>query len=90
MNKDLKRFIGVAAGVLFGMGHLNLLLYLGTFMIVFGMMMTSLCSQYWQTILAQGLMVGFDCACFFIPSLAIIPLYFDKRKALAMGSGGVG
>lgn len=59
-------------------------------MIVFGMMMTSLCSQYWQAILAQGLTVGFGCACFFVPSVAIIPLYFDKRRALAMGVAAAG
>lgn len=59
-------------------------------MIVFGMMMTSLCSQYWQAIIAQGLIVGFGCACFFVPSIAIIPLYFDKRRTLAMGVAAAG
>ena len=57
---------------------------------VFGMMMTSLCLLYWQVILAQGLVIGLGCACFFVPSVAIIPLYFDKRKALGMGVAAAG
>lgn len=52
--------------------------------------MTSLCRQYWQAILAQGLVTGLGYACIFIPSLAIIPLYFDKRRALALGVAASG
>lgn len=83
-------FGGVVSGVIFDKGHLKLLLYSGTFLIVFGMMMTSLCRQYWQAILAQGLVTGLGYACIFIPSLAIIPLYFDKRRALALGVAASG
>ena len=59
-------------------------------MIIFGMMMTSLCTQYWQVFLAQGLVVGVGGGCLFIPSIAVIPRYFFKRKALAMGLASSG
>lgn len=76
---------GVVSGPLYDYGHLKLLVCLGSFLVVFGMMMTSLCVQYWQAILAQGLVIGLGNGCLFVPSSAIIPQYFVKRKALAMG-----
>lgn len=73
------------AGPLYNRGHLKLLVYLGSFLVVFGMMMTSLCTKYWQAVLAQGLIIGVGNGCLFVPSTAVIPPYFEKRRALAMG-----
>lgn len=78
-------FGGVLAGPLYDRGHLMPLICTGSFLIVLGMMMTSLCSEYWQVVIAQGLVIGAGNGCLFIPSTAIIPPYFPKKGALAMG-----
>lgn len=77
--------VGVISGPLYDAGHLRFLLGSGLFLVTFGMMMTSLCHEYWQVILAQSLCIGVGTGCLYIPSIAIIPEYFSKRKALAMG-----
>ena len=53
-------------------------------------MMTSLCTQYWQTMLAQGVVVGIGNGCLFVPSVAIIPQYFTSKKSLANGIAASG
>ena len=47
--------------------------------------MTSICSTYWQVILAQGLVVGIGNGLLFVPSIAVLPTYFVKWRALATG-----
>ncbi|KAH8817085.1 major facilitator superfamily domain-containing protein [Xylogone sp. PMI_703] len=53
-------------------------------------MMTSLCKEYWQVFLAQGLTLGLGTGFLFIPSVAIVAQYFDTKKALAMGIAASG
>lgn len=76
---------GTVAGPFFDLGYLKLLLGVGTFSTVFGMMMTSLCKTYWQFVLAQGLTVGIGFGCLFLPSVAIVSQYFTIKKSLAFG-----
>ena len=47
--------------------------------------MTSLCKEFWQTILAQGFGIGIGVGLIFLPALSIISQYFFKRRALAIG-----
>ncbi|KAI0006260.1 putative MFS monocarboxylate transporter [Xylariaceae sp. FL0662B] len=77
--------VGVISGPLYDAGHLRLLLGSGAFLVTLGMMMTSICTEYWQVMLAQALCLGVGTGCLYIPSIAIIPQYFQKRKALAIG-----
>ncbi|KAK7207743.1 major facilitator superfamily domain-containing protein [Myxozyma melibiosi] len=49
------------------------------------MMMTSLCKEYWQIMLAQGITVGLGTGCLFIPAIAVIPQYFTTKRAFASG-----
>jgi MFS family permease len=35
--------------------------------------------------LAQGLLTGFGSAMFFVPSVALLPTYFAKKRALSIG-----
>jgi presenilin-like A22 family membrane protease len=37
------------------------------------MMMTSICTEYWQVVLAQGLVVGIGTGCMLLPSVAVMP-----------------
>ncbi|TGO25561.1 hypothetical protein BPAE_0077g00070 [Botrytis paeoniae] len=47
-------------------------------------MLTSISSEYWHFILAQGVMFGIGSGFLFIPSIAVLPTYFDKKQALAL------
>ena len=82
--------IGVITGPLYDAGYFRPLVFTGSFLVVFGMMMTSLCTEYWQVILAQGICVGFGSGCLFIPSVAIVSTYFSTRKSLATGIAASG
>lgn len=83
-------FGSAAAGPFFDMGYLRTLLCVGTFFTVFGMMMTSICTTYWQIFLAQGVVVGIGYGCLFLPSVAIVPQYFTTKKSLAFGIASTG
>lgn len=82
--------IGVGTGPLFDAGYFNVLLWAGAFLVTFGMFMTSLCTQYWQVMLAQGITMGLGCGCLFIPSVAIVSTYFTTKKSFATGIAASG
>jgi MFS family permease len=82
--------VGVITGPLYDAGYFRALVSTGAFLIPFGFMMTSLCSTYWQVMLAQAICIGLGNGCMFIPSVAILPQYFSTRKALANGIAASG
>ena len=61
------------------------MLYVGNFLVVLGIMMLSLCTEYWQVFLAQGICMGLGAGLLYIPSLALVSIWFDRKRALAMG-----
>ncbi|KAG0645050.1 Aspyridones efflux apdF [Hyphodiscus hymeniophilus] len=81
---------GFLTGPIYDAGYMRELIYVGTVTAVFGMMMTSICKEYWQFILAQGLTVGVGAGCLLLPSVAVMPAYFKTRRALATGIGASG
>lgn len=86
----LLMLIGVITGPLFDAGYFHLLLVTGSFMIPFGLMMTSLATEYWQFMLAQGICIGLGSGCLFVPSVAILPQYFRRKRGLANGIAASG
>ncbi|KAL2172240.1 hypothetical protein VTG60DRAFT_6618 [Thermothelomyces hinnuleus] len=82
--------VGVATGPLFDLGYFYLLLWAGSFLVVLGLMMTSLCTEYWQVMLAQGLVLGLGFGCLSVPSVAIVSTYFSNKKAFATGVAATG
>ncbi|KAG0646092.1 Aspyridones efflux apdF [Hyphodiscus hymeniophilus] len=82
--------IGIATGPMYDAGYFRALVATGSFLVVFGMMMTSLCTEYWQIMLAQALCIGVGCGCLFVPSVAIVSTYFSTKKALATGIAAAG
>lgn len=76
---------GIFAGPLYDAGYFREMLIVGNLMIVFGMFMTSLCTRYWQIVLAQGICVGLGCATMFLPCAAVLSQWFAKKRALALG-----
>lgn len=81
----LMLLICIVTGPLYDLGYLHSMVNVGTFAITFGMMMTSLCHEYWQFILAQGVVVGIGNGLLFLPSIAVVPQYFSTKKSLASG-----
>ncbi|KAK9328558.1 major facilitator superfamily domain-containing protein [Lipomyces starkeyi] len=82
--------IGVVTGPVFDQGYFRLLVIIGSFLTVFGMMMTSLCTQYWQVILAQAVVTGLGSGCLFVPSVAVLPQYFTTKRIVATGISASG
>ncbi|KAI2785543.1 MFS general substrate transporter [Daldinia loculata] len=81
---------GVFAGPIYDRGYLRHLLIVGSFGIVFGHMMLSLCKEYWQVVLAQGLCVGLGAGMLFVPCVSLIPTYFTTKLGLALGLSSAG
>ncbi|KFY42847.1 hypothetical protein V495_04309 [Pseudogymnoascus sp. VKM F-4514 (FW-929)] len=52
---------------------------------LFSVMMTSLCSQYYQFMLAQGILGGFSMGMSMSPVMAATAQYFNKNRGAAMG-----
>jgi MFS family permease len=77
--------IGAATGPLFDHGFFHILLPFGSFLVVFGMFMTSLCTRYWQFMLTQGIIIGVGSGCLFVPSIALVSAYFTTKKSFVTG-----
>jgi hypothetical protein len=77
--------IGVLSGPLFDMGYFRSMLFAGNFLVVLGIMMLSLCDKYWQVFLAQGVCMGLGAGLLYIPSLALVGIWFEKKRAIAFG-----
>ncbi|KAK3060548.1 hypothetical protein LTS18_008309, partial [Coniosporium uncinatum] len=61
------------------------ILLVGSFLHVFGLMMTSISSQYYQFILAQGICSPIGASMIFYPAMSVCSTWFFKRRALAFG-----
>ncbi|EPE04549.1 monocarboxylate permease-like protein [Ophiostoma piceae UAMH 11346] len=52
---------------------------------VFSIMMTSLCKEYYQFMLAQGILGGLSDGIMFSPAMAAVSHYFHARRGAALG-----
>lgn len=74
-----------------GTGILNdkygprVLIFTGTIMTLLAVFMVSLCKQYYQFFLAQGLLLGLGLSALFCPAIAVVQLYFKRQRALSLG-----
>lgn len=78
-------FIGTFTGRLTDAGYFRATFLLGSAFQVVGIFMTSICTEYWQVLLAQGLCMGIGNGFLFCPALATISTYFSGRRGLAIG-----
>lgn len=86
----LLQLTGLVAGPVYDRGYLRLLLVTGSFMIVFGLMMLSLSTEYWQALLAQAFCIGIGAGLLFVPTVSLIPTWFSTRMGLAIGIASAG
>src|SRR4051812_3571672 len=83
-------FIGTFTGRLTDAGYFHLIFFLGSFVGIFGVFMTSLSTTYWQLFLAQGVCCGLGNGMLFCPSLSLLSTYFSKKRSLAIGIAAAG
>ncbi|KAI0129798.1 monocarboxylate permease-like protein, mch4 [Xylariales sp. AK1849] len=86
----LLQLTGLVAGPVYDRGYLRLLLVTGSSMVVFGLMMLSLSTEYWQVLLAQAVCVGIGAGLLFVPTVSLIPTWFSTRIGLAIGIASSG
>ncbi|PWN28432.1 MFS general substrate transporter [Jaminaea rosea] len=77
--------VGLFTGRLFDMGYFRPTILVGMVLWVFTQMMTSLCKEYWQFILAQGFGLGISFGIVFSLSVAVPAQWFSRRRATAFG-----
>ncbi|CAK7229619.1 hypothetical protein SBRCBS47491_007312 [Sporothrix bragantina] len=78
-------FGGLVFGRLFDTYGPRWLLIIGTIVYVFGLMMTSLCTEYYQFLLAQGICAALGSSAVFNACMASVVSWFFKRRAAAFG-----
>ncbi|KAF4919343.1 MFS transporter asaE [Colletotrichum viniferum] len=78
-------FMGALFGRLYDSYGPKYLLYGGTIVYVFGLMMTSLSTQYYQFILAQSLVSSIGSSAAFNACMASVTSWFFRRRGAALG-----
>ena len=76
--------LGMFSGRALDAGLYYWVLIPGVFISSLAMFMTSLCHEYYQLLLAQGIMLALGCGLQFTPTSALVYTYFVKNKALAI------
>ncbi|KAF2276567.1 MFS general substrate transporter [Westerdykella ornata] len=76
--------LGIFTGRAFDAGLFYWLVIPGLILGSLSMFMTSLCDQYWQLFLAQGLLFGLGCGLQFTPSASLVYTYFSSNKVVAL------
>ncbi|KAK0706285.1 major facilitator superfamily domain-containing protein [Lasiosphaeria miniovina] len=78
-------FLGPVVGILFDKYGPRPLIIVGTFFHVFGLMMASLATTYYQFLLSQGVCSAVGLAFLYPPALACISTWFSQKRGVAMG-----
>ncbi|KAK2783883.1 hypothetical protein FQN52_009402 [Onygenales sp. PD_12] len=77
--------IGAIAGPLFDRFGAWVVIRPAAVLYVVAFMMTSLCKEYWQFMLAQGVLLGIVMGFLIFPAMATVSQYFEKNRAAALG-----
>ncbi|KIW39898.1 uncharacterized protein PV06_08468 [Exophiala oligosperma] len=75
---------GLVGGPLFDRYGVKVI-YVPALAAIVSVMMTSLCTEYYQFILAQGLLGGLASGILFAPAMTCVSHYFRRRRGVALG-----
>ncbi|KAF9557283.1 MFS general substrate transporter [Agrocybe pediades] len=77
---------GIVTGRIYDKGYFYTLMYTGALLISFSLFMLSLTkpNHYYQVLLSQGFGVGIGIGMMYVPSIAILSHYFQRRRILVM------
>ena len=78
------------SGRLADAGYVRSTIFFGAFLVVFGIFMTSIGSQYWHFLLSQGVCVGLGLGTMFMPPLSVTSSYFQNKRTLALTCAATG
>ncbi|KIM99327.1 hypothetical protein OIDMADRAFT_127322 [Oidiodendron maius Zn] len=81
---------GPIVGKIYDQRGPHILLLVGTFLHVFGLMMASISSRYYQVLLSQGVCSACGVACIFQPALSATSGWFNKKRGAAFGALSTG
>ena len=76
--------IGTFSGRASDAGLVHEAVFAGTFLIAFGIFMTSLSTQYYQLFLSHGICVELGMGILYMPGLSVPASYFKDKKSLAV------
>lgn len=87
--------VSIAAGLMLGAGGITgrladrygpgWLLAAGAVLISAGLLLTSYAHALWQVYLSYGLLLGLGVSCAYVPSVATVSGWFERRRGLALG-----
>ncbi|KAI1913278.1 hypothetical protein LOZ53_006341 [Ophidiomyces ophidiicola] len=81
---------GLLSGPLVDRYGTKMILFPCSILYVVAIMLTSLCTKYYQFLLAQGVLGGFGIGMLYTPSISILGHYFQKKRDLAIGISSAG
>lgn len=90
MQMFLLFFVGTLSGRAMDAGFFRSLIYAGCALQLLGTFTTSVCKQYWQLFLSQGIVQGFGNGLLFTPAVALVSTYFARKRAFALGFAACG
>jgi predicted MFS family arabinose efflux permease len=76
--------LGMFTGRMLDAGYFYWSVVPGMLLSSLGMFMTSLCTKYWQLILAQGILMGLGCGMQFAPTISLVGTYFTNKRTVAL------
>ncbi|GBE85455.1 Aspyridones efflux protein [Sparassis crispa] len=68
----------------------RIIMMAGTVALVISVMLTSICTRYYEYVLAQGVLFGLGVGMLFYPSLSAVSTHFTKHRATAIGIATTG
>ncbi|KAH9875833.1 hypothetical protein IAQ61_003298 [Plenodomus lingam] len=83
-------FLGTLSGPLMDSGHFRSLILVGCGFQLLAVFTTSAVTQYWQLILAQGIAQGIGNGLLFTPCVALVSIYWTKRRAFTLSLAACG
>ncbi|KAJ3179097.1 hypothetical protein HDU87_003053 [Geranomyces variabilis] len=95
---SLQLFVYFGSGAFLGKFYdthgVRILLIAGTILLSGASIVVSFCTEYWQFLVAQGILCGLGMAMLFYPAISVVSTYFLTRRAnassLAISGAGVG
>lgn len=77
-------------GILIDRGYLQSIIALGTILEVVGLVLTSFFKSYWAILFAQGVCMGIGSGLLALIPVAVLAMFFEKKRMLATGLASTG
>jgi MFS family permease len=77
-------------GILLDRGYLKSIIAVGTFLELFGLLLTSFSQNYWPIFFAQGVCMGIGSGLLALVPVAVLAMFFEKKRMIATGLASTG